>query len=289
MRILELYCGIGGCAAAVAGRGEIVAAIDISRPALDAYEANFAHPTYPLSIEGISTASLREFRADLWWLSPPCQPYTRRGKRRDLADPRAGSLLALIERLDEIRPCCFALENVWGFENSATRERLVATLVRCGYQVQEVLLCPTELGWVNQRPRYYLVASRDVLRPIEKQTISLESWDTVLDPLPPELLFVSEAFIEQFRQALHIVDAAAPPDVCRCFTSGYAKMHTRSGSYVRTTQGTRKFSPAEILRLLNFPTAFALPETISTTKALELVGNSLSVLAARTALTAVLP
>ena len=103
-RVLELYCGIGGCAAALGPGREIVAAVDINRTALEVYRHNFPHPVVARTIDSIGPADLERWRADLWWLSPPCQPFTRRGLRRDDADPRSASLLHLIELLDRAPP-----------------------------------------------------------------------------------------------------------------------------------------------------------------------------------------
>ena len=91
---LELFCGIGGFAAAVAGsRIRVVAALDQSPMALAVYRLNFpGHAAIQTDLERITVAELARFGADLWWLSPPCQPYSVRGRGRDLDDPRARSL-----------------------------------------------------------------------------------------------------------------------------------------------------------------------------------------------------
>src|SRR5262245_9313752 len=103
-RILELFCGIGGCAAAVDGRADVVAAVDINRKALAVYHYNFNHPVAVRTIESLRRSDFERWQADLWWLSPPCQPYTTRGLRRDVEDSRTESLLALLERIRESRP-----------------------------------------------------------------------------------------------------------------------------------------------------------------------------------------
>ena len=61
----------------------------------------------------------------------------------------------------------------------------------------------------------------------------------------------------------------------------------RSGSYLATGGGVRRFSPAEILRLLAFPASFELPPELGLQKAWRLIGNSLSVAAVRTVLAAI--
>ena len=70
---------MGGAAAVLAPRGEIVAAIDQNDKALEVYRHNFPdHRVLPRLLEGMPTAELAAFEADLWWLSPPCQPFTVR-------------------------------------------------------------------------------------------------------------------------------------------------------------------------------------------------------------------
>ncbi len=83
MRVLELYSGIGGLAAALADarpNAQVVAALDINHLARRVYEANFPHPTIGALIEFLPREQFQAWRADLWWMSPPCQPFTRRGK-----------------------------------------------------------------------------------------------------------------------------------------------------------------------------------------------------------------
>ncbi|CBZ54130.1 putative DNA methyltransferase 2 [Neospora caninum Liverpool] len=100
--------------------------------------------------------------ADVWLLSPPCQPYTRGGKREDLHDPRARGLLNLLDCLERLAdpPKLLFLENVRGFEESQTRARLLKVLRQRAYQVEEFLLSPTQLGFPNTRVRYYCLATR---------------------------------------------------------------------------------------------------------------------------------
>ncbi len=277
MHILELFCGIGGCAAALAGRGRVVAAIDIKADALETYTHNFPHPTLTRTIESLRAPDYRGWDADLWWLSPPCQPFTERGLRRDAEDPRARPFLAVIQRLEEMRPGCIALENVPGFAGSTVHSRLRAALEQAGYEdVHERLLCPSEMGIPNRRRRYYLVASRRRLLPFPELTPTARPLRDFLDSEPHPELAVEPELLERYEGALHVVDADDPSALTTCFTSAYGRSPVRSGSYLRTEDGVRRFSPAEILRLLGFPGNFALPPELPPEKAWPLVGNSLS-------------
>ena len=170
-RALELYCGIGGFAAAAGDDVRVVEALDISTLALSVYRANHVgHPAHALALDTVPRARLAAADADLWWLSPPCQPFTRRGLQRDDRDPRSRSLLALIDHLRALGPRIVALENVPGFATSRTHDLLCRALEDGGWGLAERLLCPTELGVPMRRQRAYLLAVRDARPAIARPT-----------------------------------------------------------------------------------------------------------------------
>jgi len=302
VRVLELFAGIGGCAAALAGQADVVAAIDIHGQALDVYSQNFPHPTCRRTIESIPDAEFARWFADLWWLSPPCQPYTRRGLQRDTLDPRATPLLALIDRIPRLKPQHVALENVPPFAQSMACQRLRETLESCHYRVREYALCPTQLGVPNRRARFYLVASQSPLHSTPLHSTPLHSTplhstpllpypasplQSFLDPDPDPALVLPPEIARQYAGAIDVVDATDPLACCSCFTSAYGRSPVRSGSYLATSNGLRRFSPGEILRLLGFPAAFRLDPSLTREQAWRLVGNSLSVTAVAYVLSAI--
>jgi hypothetical protein len=301
LTVLELFCGIGGCAAALGGQARVTAAVDVSPRALRVYRENFPdHPAAARLLETIGAADLARWRADLWWLSPPCQPFTRRGLGRDDRDPRSKALLALIPRLAAERPPFVALENVPGFAGSRTHGRLAAALDRAGYRRWEGEICPSELGVPNRRRRWYLVAARDgdpaPPPPRPCRSPLADHLDPALDRRPDPELAVSPELLSRYRGALDLVAAGDPDAVTACFTAAYGRSPVRSGSYLVTgdpadATGTggacppvRRFAPAEVLRLLGFPPGFALPAGTPHRLGWRLAGNSLSLPAVRAAL-----
>jgi hypothetical protein len=80
------------------------------------YTKWWSHPCIRRNVAHIKPAAVPQ--ADLWWMSPPCQPYSIRGRQQDLADRRSGAYLRLLELLDAHRPQHIALENVPWFEGS---------------------------------------------------------------------------------------------------------------------------------------------------------------------------
>lgn len=283
-RVLELFAGIGGLAAAWP-EATITAAVDINQTAAELYRRNFLHPYVVESLEAWSPQRWQACSAEVWWLSPPCQPFTRRGQRRDIADPRTAGLMRVIEALGWSQPQTVAVENVLGFEQSQAFQRLVEQLERHRYHWQTCELCPTQLGWPNRRPRFYLLADRRELnawRPLPDLSLTLQA----LLPNSPQAvtenrqLEVPIEILERYISALDRVDWGEPAAVTACFAASYGKTWLQAGSYLATASGYRRFAPHEIARLLGFSERFQL-DTVGLRSAWKLLGNSLSLASVR--------
>ena len=278
MQVLELYCGIGGCAAAVAGmRGaadwSVAAAVDIDRVALRVYQANFDHLVITAEIESFD---LSRMHADLWWLSPPCRPFTRRGAGRDVDDPRCQSFLSLLRSIDRLRPSAIALENVPPFAESEAARRLRQTLQAAGYEWAEQVLCPTQFGMPMRRRRFYLVARKGPISLPGVPVRPIVPLATLLDPPSAgAALALPQKWLTAYRQAIDVVSPEMPGATTACFTSAYGRSPVRSGSYLRLGGHVRLFSPREIARLMGFDASFRLPQDNPT--AYRLLGNSLAI------------
>ncbi len=283
MRILELFSGIGAVSLASRGGDQVVSAVDINQSAMQVFRANFRAPSLVREISSLSDQDLAEMGADLWWMSPPCQPFTRRGLRKDLNDSRTRPLLHLIEAIERIQPTHIAMENVVGFGNSETHHRLVSTLKRSGYQYSSTELCSTQFGLPNLRPRFFLAASKSVQPDLTAELPLNCPSKTVAEFLDSveqlarwqNDLAVDATEIAKFHPAINI----ATPDskITRCFTSAYGRSFVQSGSYLKRADGYRRFSPTEVCRLLGFPGEFQLPLDLPTHKLWKMIGNSVSI------------
>jgi tRNA (cytosine38-C5)-methyltransferase len=89
------------------------------------------------------------------------------GKKLDDKDNRAKGLLNLIKmiRILPSPPSYILMENVKNFEESKSRDLLIAALAERGYEWDEWLLTPTQFGIPNERKRYYLTARLKELKP----------------------------------------------------------------------------------------------------------------------------
>ncbi|KAJ1860107.1 hypothetical protein LPJ73_001527 [Coemansia sp. RSA 2703] len=166
-RVAEFYSGIGGMHFSLKEAGidsEVVRAFDINTVANEVYKHNFPGvPVMQRSIESLPMSLFEALRADLWTMSPPCQPYTRQGLQKGSEDQRAKSFLFIIDLLARVqrKPTYILMENVAGFEKSDTRALFLRQLVRVGYRFEEYLLNPLQLCYPNSRTRYYLLAKLD--------------------------------------------------------------------------------------------------------------------------------
>jgi site-specific DNA-cytosine methylase len=279
-RVLELFAGIGGLAAAWP-EADIAAAIDISQLAAKIYQQNFSHRYVVQEIASLSQATLKSYEADFWWLSPPCQPFSRRGKQADINDPRCAGLQRITRALGECQPAGIGLENVHGFVHSRAHELLVEQLERHGYHVLSTELCPTQLGWPNRRPRFYLLAAQQALGPWQPlPTYQLGLKDLLNTHLTQEeakdqQLLLSDEHFQKYHEAIDRVELGDPRAITACFAASYGKTLLQAGSYVRCGQNYRRFSPNEMARLLGFSEQFTISGTTHR-GAWKLLGNSLS-------------
>jgi site-specific DNA-cytosine methylase len=274
MRVLELFAGIGGCATALDGIAEVRLAVDQDAAARATYALHHDHPRSPKNLHHVKVDWLAAVDAELWWMSPPCQPYTVRGRRRDLEDRRSQALVRIMEAIDAVGPPHVALENVPGFEGSDAETRLVSLLEAGGYDVHRGLLCPSALG---------VPASKTGLAPRRVLTLPRRPLRAWLDDEPDPTLAVPADLAARYDGAMHVVDPDDPLASAACFTGAYGRSPVYAGSYVRYRGGLRHLSPQEIASTLGFP-RMSFPPDVGLAKRWKLVGNALSVYAVRTVL-----
>ena len=108
----------------------------------------------------MTAKELDKLEADFFTICPPCQPFTRQGKRDDCRDHRTDSFFHLMSLLPQMthKVKFIFVENVKGFEESETRKCLIQTLHACEMDYREFLVSPTQFGIPNSRLRYYLLA-----------------------------------------------------------------------------------------------------------------------------------
>jgi DNA (cytosine-5)-methyltransferase 1 len=277
MKAIEFFSGIGAFAQAGRRHGiEVMTAFDQSVEANAVYALNHRLQPQIRNLDTIKSGHIPS--ADVWWLSPPCKPYSLRGKQRDDKDTRAASLKTLIALLPDHQPDVFLLENVSAFAGSAMHGRLVAQLQALGYALHQLQLCPTMFGVPMRRPRLFIVGKRSggayreqPLPPIKQLPLS-----NYLNGDCNENLGLDSQTLEKYGQGFDIVNEQDQKATAICFTSGYGKCMKVSGSLLRDRQGLiRRFSPTEMLRLFGFDETFIMPADMSLNIKWRLIANSI--------------
>ncbi|KAI8363914.1 S-adenosyl-L-methionine-dependent methyltransferase [Blakeslea trispora] len=292
IRCLEFFSGIGGLhyALKIAGiNADVVGAFDINVVANKVYSYNFNITPSKKLIDRLTVSDIEKHKADCWLLSPPCQPYTQGGNRKDTEDARSQGLLHLIDVLPKLAeaPTYIFLENVKNFEISQSREKLVDQLDQLGYEINECLLTPLQFGIPNHRMRYYLSARRthqtkpegqepylknssiktrwpftdeeiEFSLPQLSQFLELDNPDVIKETLVPEK-YITKLY--KFR-----LDVVRPVDtMTTCVTKAYGSHHLQtSGSLVQTKRlDCTDYNWDDMSSLLPFGLRFLSPTEIA--------------------------
>jgi len=173
-----------------------------------------------------------------------------------MKDPRSSPLEHLMTVLPQVESIKYLLlENVCGFEKSQAREMVVSTLRTAGFEMQEFLICPRQIGIPNSRLRYYLLAKRgDNLQwSFEKSGQLIENFELLSDNLNElninkdtparvsdyldaaelvvEEVMVPEKLLAKRSKVLDIVRGDSL--VSCCFTGGYSRYCEGTGSVLQ--------------------------------------------------------
>jgi DNA (cytosine-5)-methyltransferase 1/tRNA (cytosine38-C5)-methyltransferase len=278
-RVLELFSGLGGWRYAFAGIGKVVAAYDISPTANTTYTLNHGDRPIARELTSISSATLAAHGADLWAMSPPCQPFCRMGHQLGLEDPRSKAFLNLMAILPLAPPSYLVLENVPGFLGSDAYDLLVMILRQLSFQWREYRLCPTQFGFPNQRPRVFLVASRQSMKALVPPELQPGPIATYLDEEVDPGLYLDAPTLAKHKPGLDLVTQYERRTAC--FIGGYGQRYVGSGSFLQTPRGIRRFSPKEVARFMGLPSSFRFPEELGLAQRYKLLGNSLNLAVAR--------
>lgn len=225
-------------------RGNVKAAIDINTVANAVYAHN--HPDTQVlnnNIQKLNVKTLDKLQINTILMSPPCQPHTRVGQKRDIDDNRSDALNHICDLLPQSKSLQYILmENVKGFEESQARQMYVDALEKAKFFYREFILTPTQMGVPNTRHRYYCIARRteDFDFPSGHILTKLSDKDNEMCNLRPlsELLendstVLSEMFLEEkvLKRRVWLLDIVTSSATnTMCFTKAYTHYCEGTGS-----------------------------------------------------------
>lgn len=297
LAVFEWFSGIGGMRLALPRTVKgipitSITAIDCSDTVNDIYEHNFhSSGGDGERLDGVASSKLLRLliargsvkledvdgKADIWTMSPPCQPYTKtRGSlSRDAQDNRSKGLYHIIHLLTHmtIRPRYIVLENVAGFYGSNMLGYWKSALKMCGYVWREWMLSPTDLGVPNERKRYYMSCECILPEPLHRRAdmdqriLSLPFIDNELHTELPEHLRISsdgtalsQRSLAEYLSTLPVAEKNAlqvPLKILQskwaptrlglssksdvrsyCFTKGYGRIYDKSSGTLLLEEGS---------------------------------------------------
>lgn len=298
---------------------KVVTAVDINTTANWIYRHNRPEAeVLSKNIQKYTPKDILKMDVNTILMSPPCQPFTRVGNKKDLYDARSDALVHICQILPELTAIDFILmENVKGFETSQAHDLYIEALKNAGFQYQEFLLSPTEIGIPNTRTRYYCLARRK--KPFLFQT------DAIIEHLPngtdgvcptiasffpnmnensdyAEHLLSDDVLLKRIR--LLDITHGISTNTC-CFTKAYTHYAEGTGSVfcplspeqlhkvLEQTKGDslssgeklsqlktlklRYYTPAEVAKLMSFPDSFTFPAKATNKQRYRVLGNSINV------------
>lgn len=161
--VAAFYSGAGGLDLGFEWSGyEILLANDIDPVAIETHRRNSRAKV--AVAQDITTLDLKPaLGVDVVIGGPPCQGFSVAGKM-DPKDPRSKHVWTFLEKVSQLKPRAFVMENVKNlYENrrwSTLREDLVAASRLLGYSTRLVLLNAADFGVPQSRERMFLIGVR---------------------------------------------------------------------------------------------------------------------------------
>lgn len=158
LRVLDLYCGAGGFSLGFWAAGFDVEGIDWNHDAAATYSANMGRASCENLIE------IEEWpNADVIVAGPPCQPWSRAGKRLGGRDERDGFDIVK-QFVENVNPFAVVVENVPDVARMGNRHVLdsfISDLEALGYRIAEYVLNAADFAVPQDRRRIFVTGVLD--------------------------------------------------------------------------------------------------------------------------------
>lgn len=188
LTVHEFYAGGGGAALGMKQAGwECIGAYEQNADACATLRKNF--PGMSVFQTTLTPSTVVESRADVWWASPPCQPFSPAGLGLGEADARNGypSVFAMYDRAlsDGVAPRWLITENVKGMTYKRHEDYLRWILTNFEQRFAQVAFWrwnAADYGVPQTRERIFIIGGPAALREPEP-THSESTWITTGEAL----------------------------------------------------------------------------------------------------------
>lgn len=299
MKLLDLYCGVGGFSLAFENIAEVLRSVDNDLNCKITYDCNFKKRVLQIEMENFLNGYTSGYLVNVDDLvisaGFPCQPFSQAGKRLGLHDKRGNAIEHLTRVLKVTKATALIFENVKGLlshNNGLTFKVVKKCLKHAGYHIKyAVLNSCTHANIPQNRERLFIVGFRDKskLNKFEfPEKLELTSnFRDFLDKQPPAKYYynnkplydrivnsvTSRDHVYQWRR--HYIrknkSGVVPTLTANMGTGGH------NVPIILDEYGIRKLTPLECFRLQGFPKTYKLPDRLSDAVLYKQAGNSITV------------
>tara|TARA_R110000824_G_scaffold391412_1_gene589127 strand:+ start:470 stop:1381 length:912 start_codon:yes stop_codon:yes gene_type:complete len=287
MRIVDLFCGVGGFRLGCETLGEVVYSSEWDKFSQRTYKENFGD----LPQGDITKIEAQEIpNHDLLCAGFPCQAFSIGGLKRGFEDTRGTLFFDVVRIAKHHKTSVLFLENVKGLlyhDKARTFKIIVETLKDLGYRVYTKVLNTKDFGLPQNRERLFFVCFRDHTIdfefPVPPYT-PCKVGDILQDEVNPKYMISAHIWkYHQERKEKNRINKKGfgyrlfneNSSHTSCITARYYK--DGSEALIDTVEGLspRRLTPREVARLQGFSDSFKLP--CSDTQSFKQLGNSVSV------------
>lgn len=297
MKVVSLFCGIGGIDLAFEQAGHVIVwANDNDKFACMTYRHNFPKVNLvEADIRYVDKSSIPD--CDIVAAGFPCQPFSVCGKQKGFTDERGNLFFEVGKVIDAKQPKIVFLENVANLtehDDGKTFNVIHNELAGRGYYIRYIIADACDYGIPQHRTRTYIVAFKDKTacdnfrfpekEPIEKHIEDIIDTSIKVDdryyysPDNPKYDRLQKAIIDD-KQLYRFSDWGIQSSKDGIAFTLKANMGTYPNRVpiIKDVFGIRSITPTECLALQGFPTTFTFPDTVPEREQYKQVGNTVIV------------
>lgn len=166
MRAIDIFCGAGGLSEGATQAGvEVLVAANHWPLAVESHQRN--HPRTKHICQDVALLDARDLpRFDLLLAAPACQGHSdAKGEEKPHHDAQRMTAWSVIDIAEVTEPRALIVENVLKMRKWKLYPLWLEALKRLGYLVRENIVCPSEHGVPQERPRLIVTALRGKMPP----------------------------------------------------------------------------------------------------------------------------
>lgn len=259
---IDLFAGCGGLSLGFEAAGIKTIGYEMSSDCCETYEKNLHSKCYK---EFITEKTIFP-KVRLIIGGPPCQPFSRRGKRRGEYDERNG-FPAFVQAVKKVQPEIWLCENVKGLpeQNTEYFQSIITEFRKLGYIVEYRTFKLVQYDVPQNRERMVIVGHHGGFRfpePNDYKITAGEALGSLAESIPKNAVFLTPAMDEYIAKYEAASKCKTPRDLhldrpARTLTCRNLAGATSDMQRIRLSDGRRRrITVREAARLQGFPDWF---------------------------------